>query len=190
MARNPFILLICWVLFAAQAHIGEALQSQFHLASLGFRSSSRSVPRTHPVNSRSYTALDTSLRQHNGQSTRRSKTNTIPPFEGRLMPLQKKIKTITSELDPPIPALQDKGIRFEDRLNVRFIVGEMLYGAWYQCRLLPLHIFGAMTTNAIQAIFALSTTGSAIVPLVTPSKAEVTLLACPFISLVKRYRMR
>ena len=179
MARNSFILLICWVLFAAQAHIGEAFQSQLHLASLGVRSSSRSVPRTYPINSRSYTALDTGLRQHNGQSTRRSKRNTIPPFEGRLLPLQKKIKTITFELVPPIPALQNKGIRFEDRLNVRFIVGEMLYGAWYQCRLLPLHIFGAMTTNAIQAIFALSNTGSAIAPLVTPSKAEVTFLACP-----------
>ena len=34
--------------------------------------------------------------------------------------------------------------------------------------------------NPGSAIFALSTTGSAIVPLATPSKAEVTLLACPF----------
>ena len=188
MARNPFILLIYWVLFAAQAHIGEALQSQFHLASLGFRSSSRSVSRTHPGNSRSYTALDTSLRQHNGLSTRRSKTDT-PPFvevnllakmQGRLLTLQNKTKSITSNLVPSIPALQDEDVLPEGQLSVRFIVSEMLYGAWYQCKLLPLHMFGAMASNAIQAIFAFLSNGSAVVPLITPKQAEMTLLLCPF----------
>ena len=188
MARHPILLLISWVFIAAPVHIGEALQPRSpYLTALRFRSSFYRVSWTDRGNSRNYTVFDTSLRQHDGLS-RRSKID-IPPFvesnplakmQGRLLPLWNKIEPIASNLVPSIPTLQDEDVLPEGWLSARFIVGEMLNGAWYQCRLLPLHMFGAMATNAIQAIFAFLSTGSAVIPLVTPKQSEVTLLLCPF----------